>query len=75
MPPASPATPGTTLGELFGNTNRVAPPRVGSTNLTDQQIAAYQEKVRANPNNTADQAKLGLTYLQKAREVGEPNLL
>lgn len=70
--PAAPTTPKASLGELFGNTNRVAPAGGSVANLTDQQIASYQEKVRANPNTTVDQARLGLAYLQKAREVGDP---
>jgi tetratricopeptide (TPR) repeat protein len=68
----APSAPGATLNELLGTTNRTAPGVAVGPSQTDRQIAAYQENLRAEPNNAANQATLGLLYLQKAREVGDP---
>ncbi len=61
-----------TITDLLGTSNRTAPLINPGPNATDQQISAYQEKLRVEPNNVAGQATLGLLYLQKAREVGDP---
>lgn len=39
---------------------------------TDQIISSYEEVVRAEPNNLDAAAVLGESYLQKARESGDP---
>ncbi|MBN9389336.1 MAG: tetratricopeptide repeat protein [Chloroflexi bacterium] len=69
---ANPTTSGKTLGDLLGTSNRTAPGASLGPSQTDQQIATYQDKLRANPNDAAGQSNLGLLYLQKAREVGDP---
>jgi tetratricopeptide (TPR) repeat protein len=45
--------------------------RLASGGLTDQQIEAYQQKLKKS-EDTASYAKLGQAYLQKAREIGDP---
>lgn len=64
--------PGSSLSELLGTSNRTAPLVNPGPNQTDQQISAYQDKLKSSPNDAAGQATLGLLYLQKAREVGDP---
>ena len=44
--------------------------RLGAS--TDDQIRALQERLRTNPNDWQSFSQLGLAYLQKAREVGDP---
>ncbi|HSL41983.1 MAG TPA: tetratricopeptide repeat protein [Anaerolineales bacterium] len=39
---------------------------------TDTQIRALQERLRANPNDWQSYSQLGLVFLQKARETGDP---
>jgi tetratricopeptide (TPR) repeat protein len=39
---------------------------------TDAQIQTLQERLRANPNDWQAYSQLGLAYLQKARETGDP---
>ena len=39
---------------------------------TDSLIQSLQEKLRANPQEWQAYSQLGLAYLQKAREVGDP---
>jgi tetratricopeptide (TPR) repeat protein len=41
---------------------------------TDQQIAALQRAVRAEPGRAEGYARLGDAYLQKARRTGDPSL-
>lgn len=69
---AAPSKSTATLADLMGTSNRTAPFVAPGPNLTDQQIASYQGRLRADPNNAVGQATLGLLYLQKAREVGDP---
>jgi tetratricopeptide (TPR) repeat protein len=45
--------------------------RLASGGLTDQQIEAYQQKLKKGEDTTS-YAKLGQAYLQKARELGDP---
>lgn len=46
---------------------------VSRTNApTDQLIRTLQEQLRANPNDWQSYSQLGLAYLQKARETGDP---
>ncbi len=39
---------------------------------TDRQIEALQDQLRAYPNDWQSYSQLGLAYLQKARETGDP---
>src|SRR5215207_1532889 len=39
---------------------------------TDAQIASLQERLRTNPEDWQSYSQLGLVYLQKARETGDP---
>src|SRR5690349_12988950 len=39
---------------------------------TDKLIQSLQERLRANPNDWQSFSQLGLAYLQKARETGDP---
>jgi len=39
----------------------------------DSQIQTLQEQLRADPNNWQNYSQLGLAYLQKARESGDPS--
>src|SRR5919108_4835900 len=39
---------------------------------TDTLIQTLQERLRANPNDWQSYSQLGLAYLQKARETGDP---
>lgn len=68
----NPTNSGKTLGDLLGTSNQTAPGAALAPSQTDAQIATYQDKLRANPNDAAGQSSLGLLYLQKAREVGDP---
>ncbi len=69
-PTNKPATPSATIGEVLGLGNRAA--SGSGAALTDNQIAIYQDKLKAKPNDTVSSARLGLAYLQKVREVGDP---
>jgi tetratricopeptide (TPR) repeat protein len=40
---------------------------------TDRQIKALQDLIRSNPNDWQAHSQLGLAYLQKARETGDPS--
>jgi tetratricopeptide (TPR) repeat protein len=40
---------------------------------TDRQIQTLQERLKANPNDWQSYSQLGLAYLQKARETGDPS--
>lgn len=44
----------------------------GALAVTDEQIASLQEKLRAKSDDSPNLAKLGLAYLQKVRETGDP---
>ncbi|HEX2914394.1 MAG TPA: tetratricopeptide repeat protein [Chloroflexia bacterium] len=68
----NPAAPSQTLGEIMGQGNRTAPVAPASSSLTDSQIATYQQKSRTSPNDPQAFSNLGLAYLQKARETGDP---
>ncbi len=70
LPQAKNSGPKASLSDLFGGNNRTSLGSAGA-DVTDSQIAAYQDKLKkaADPENYA---KLGLAYLQKAREVGDP---
>ena len=39
---------------------------------TDKVVQSLQERLRANPNDWQSYSQLGLAYLQKARETGDP---
>ena len=39
---------------------------------TDKLIQSLQDRLRANPNDWQSYSQLGLAYLQKARETGDP---
>ena len=39
----------------------------------DDQISMLQDQIRANPNDWASHSQLGLAYLQKSRETGDPS--
>ncbi len=45
--------------------------RVGAS--VDDQIQTLQAKIRANPNDWQSHSQLGLAYLQKGRETGDPS--
>jgi tetratricopeptide (TPR) repeat protein len=53
-----------------------APPLVdvagGAVSRTDRGIGALQERLRQQPDDRRAQTALGLAYLQKARETGDP---
>ena len=65
-----PKAPQATLGELLGLGSR--PPAASGASLTDSQISLYQDRLRSRPDDAPGNAQLGLAYLQKAREVGDP---
>ncbi len=60
-----------TVGELLGTSNRTAPGVTG-TSITDTQISVYQDKLRTKGDDPTNLTNLGLAYLQKAREAGDP---
>jgi len=70
LPQPKSSSPNTSLSDLFGGNNRTSLGSAGG-DVTDSQIAAYQDKLKkaADPDSYS---KLGLAYLQKAREVGDP---
>src|SRR5688572_2980891 len=39
---------------------------------TDAQIETLQDRIQTNPNDWQAYSQLGLAYLQKARETGDP---
>lgn len=59
-----------TVGELLGLGGM--PQAAGGASLTDSQISIYQDKLRSKPDDASSNTQLGLAYLQKAREVGDP---
>jgi tetratricopeptide (TPR) repeat protein len=62
-----------TVGDVIGLGDRSF---VSSGSLTDTQILAYQDKLKKSGDKLTDSqnySKLGLAYLQKAREVGDPS--
>ena len=42
---------------------------------TERELSSLQESVRDNPKNGRNKTLLGTTYLQKARETGDPTYL
>lgn len=71
---SKPASEKASIAELLGaQSNRTAPGAAGGAAVTDSQIAAYQQKLRSKSDDNASLGKLGLAYLQKAREVGDPS--
>ena len=56
------------LAESFFSANFV---RMGAT--TDQTIQALQTHLKESPNDWASYSQLGLSYMQKARETGDPS--
>lgn len=44
----------------------------GGVSATDRAIGTLQERLRQQPNDQRSQTALGLAYLQKARETGDP---
>src|SRR5919109_2620071 len=40
---------------------------------TDERIQSIQEQLRAHPDDWQSYSQLGLAYLQKARETGDPS--
>ncbi len=71
-PENKPATPKVTKGELSGANARPVAGGLGGAELTDSQISAYQDKLKTKPNDSVSLARLGLAYLQKVREIGDP---
>jgi tetratricopeptide (TPR) repeat protein len=71
LPGQKPETKNATLGEILGLGNRTAPGATANGSVTDSQIATYQEKLR-KAGDPETYAQLGLAYLQKGREVGDP---
>ena len=45
----------------------------GAVSRTDRGIGALQERLRQNGDDPRGQTALGLAYLQKARETGDPS--
>jgi len=52
-------------GYIAGSTSRTSA-------STDAQIQTLQERIRTNPNDWQSYSQLGLAFLQKARETGDP---
>jgi tetratricopeptide (TPR) repeat protein len=52
--------------QLVGVTSRIP-------TALDDQIVALQDTLRADPDQSASAALLGLAYLQKVRETGDPS--
>ncbi len=71
-PSTTPAAPKASVGEILGTGSRGATAQTGGAALTDSQIAAYQDKLKVKSDDTTSNARLGLAYLQKAREVSDP---
>ncbi len=71
-PKLKPSTTNPSVGEALNLQNRAAPSSANVYALTDSQVAAYQDKLRANPNDIQSNTLLGMAYLQKAREAGDP---
>jgi pentatricopeptide repeat protein len=44
-----------------------------SVSATDRAIGALQERLRQQPSDAASATRLGLAYLQRARETGDPS--
>lgn len=59
------------VGQLLGMGSRGSAANVSSAALTDAQIETYQQKLKKS-EDTISFGRLGLAYLQKAREVGDP---
>ena len=58
----------------FPNTNDLLLNSSSRTNASlDNQIQTLQDQLRSNPNNWQTYSQLGLAYLQKARETGDPS--
>ena len=51
-----------------------APPNAPVALDSEKAIAQFQEKIRANPDDTSAYAQLGLAYLQRVRENADPSL-
>ena len=45
----------------------------GGVSRTDRSIGSLQERLRQDPGEQGSQTALGLAYLQKARETGDPS--
>jgi tetratricopeptide (TPR) repeat protein len=58
-PPSSPALPNRDLGR-------------DGVSATDRQIGALQERLRQQPGDAPAATRLGLAYLQRARETSDP---
>lgn len=61
-----------TITQLLGTANQTSNNPAASASPTDQQIASLQQKLKIEPKSAPNNAKLGLAYLQKAREAGDP---
>src|SRR5438067_10540808 len=48
--------------------------RPASTSATDRQIGVLQDRLRQEPAVPKSAARLGLAYLQRARETSDPSL-
>jgi tetratricopeptide (TPR) repeat protein len=57
------------LEEMYGY---VADSTSRTSASTDAQIQTLQDRLRTNPNDWQAYSQLGLVYLQKAREIGDP---
>ncbi len=71
LPGIKPNKPDASLSQVLGSGNRSAVGAPANAQTTDTQISVYQDKLRKKPD-TDSYAKLGLAYLQKAREAGDP---
>ena len=47
----------------------------GAASATDRQIGALQERLRQHPEDQPSATRLGLAYLQRARETSDPSYL
>ena len=59
------------IKQVVGNDVKTNVSQKQGESLTDQQIAGYQDQAKTK-NDAGSYASLGLAYLQKAREVGDP---
>jgi tetratricopeptide (TPR) repeat protein len=65
-----PIQPSTQLSSMIDSFTSNASSRASAS--TDSQIKTLQEQLRSHPENVQAYTQLGLLYLQKARETGDP---
>jgi tetratricopeptide (TPR) repeat protein len=70
----NPTSPVASISSPVSQTTQSAATPAGIS-ATDRQIGVLQDRVRQYPGDPASATSLGLAYLQRARELGDPSFL